>query len=245
MIKINPKLIDKSWTKFAKAKSVQTELKVINNKLAGEIYSPADKDIFRFMNIDLNNVKYIIVGMDPYPDLYKDENGIMRPIATGRSFEPANYNSWLDSTRNTSINNILKAIYIHEFGKELSIGEIRKEINGGNFYILPPHDLFDYLESQGILFINYSLTVTQGKTKKNSGNHIKIWSNFSTMLIDYINSNYDVKWVLLGNEAKRLKQHIDENKVIEDEHPRTHEFYKNNKCLKLIKNIDYTGKGAK
>lgn len=245
MIKINPKLIDSSWKKFALNKNIQKEIKLINDKLTGEKYSPVDKDIFRFMNIDLNNVKYIIVGMDPYPGVYEDEFGIIRPIATGRAFEPANYNSWLDSTRNSSINNILKAIYIHETGKELSIKKIRNEISGGKFYILPPHELFDYLESQGILFINYSLTVPQGNTKNNSGSHIYLWDKFSHMLIKYINSNYDVKWVLLGNEARKLKEFIDEDKVIEDEHPRTHCFYKHNKCLNLIKKIDYTGKGAK
>lgn len=245
MIKVNPNLIDKSWIKFVIRKNVKKELKIINDKLTGEKYSPVDKDIFRFMNIDLNNVKYIIVGMDPYPGTYKDEFGIIRPIATGRAFEPANYESWLDSTRNSSIINLLKAIYIHETGKELGIKEIRDEISGGNFYILPPHELFDYLENQGILFINYSLTVTQGDVKNNSGSHINLWSNFSHMLIDYINNNYDVKWVLLGDQAKKLKQFIDEDKVIEDEHPRTHDFYKNNKCLTLMKKIDYTGKGAK
>lgn len=245
MLKINPELINKSWRKFAKAKNVKNELRIINKKLKNEIYSPLDKDVFRFLNLNLNKVKYVVIGMDPYPGVYKDKNGENIPIATGRAFEPADYKSWLDKTRNTSITNILKAIYVHETNKNISLDNIRKKISDGNFFILPPRDLFDYLEKQGILFINYALTVRQGNTKNNAGSHINIWSNFSSMLIDYIDSNYDVTWILLGSHAQKLKEYINKGKIIEDEHPRTHKFYKNNKCLKLIKDIDYTGKGAK
>ena len=82
---------------------------------------------------------------------------------------------------------LLKAIYKHETGKDnTNISSIRKQIKGGSFYILPPNELFNYLEEQGILFINYSLTVTKGNTKDNSGSHIKYWENFSRMLIEYI-----------------------------------------------------------
>lgn len=246
MIKINPNLINKSWKKFALKKDVQKEVKKINKKLQGVNYTPSDKKVFRFMNVDLNNVRYIIVGMDPYPGTYIDKHNKKRNIATGRAFEPANYKSWLTPTRNTSITNLLKAIYKHETGKDnTNISSIRKQIKGGSFYILPPNELFNYLEEQGILFINYSLTVTKGNTKDNSGSHIKYWENFSRMLIEYIENNYNVKWVLLGEQAQKLKEFIKEEHIIEDVHPRLSEFYSNNKCLKKIKYIDFTGKGAK
>jgi len=246
MLKINPKLVNKSWKPFVLQKKVKLEIKKINTKLKNIKYTPSDSKVFRFLNIDLNKVKYIIVGMDPYPGTYINKNGKVKNIANGRSFEPANYDSWLDKTKNSSINNILKAIYINETGiKNIGIESIRKQIKGGSFYILPPHELFDYLEEQGILFINYSLTVTKGYTKNNSGSHIKYWKNFSKMLIEYIDNNFTVEWVLLGEHAKGLKKYITNNPTIEDVHPRKIEFYTNNKCLKKIKNIDYTGKGAK
>ena len=201
------------------------------------MYYPAQNNVFRFLNLDLNNIKYIIVGMDPYPHDYKI-NGISYPVANGRSFEPANFNDWCEITNYTSIINILKVIYFIENNKLSDISLIRKEICNGNFNILNPHNLFDYLEEQGVLFLNYALTVEPHKP----GSHISLWENFSKMLVNYIDINYKVTWVLLGKNAQALTDIISKNEIICDSHPRMQSFCSDNKSLVLMKDIDFTGK---
>ena len=232
--------IHDSWDNFLLDKTTSIKLKRIQRNLKGKEYYPSKNNVFRFMKNDLNNIKYIIVGMDPYPQSYekKDNNGNTKlyPVATGRCFEPANYNSWLDKTNNTSIVNILKAIYTNETNNKDSINIIREKIENNEFNILPPHELFNYLENQGVLLLNYALTVEPNKP----GSHIDIWKEFSKHLIQYIDNNYNVEWILLGNDAQQLENYITNNNVIKDVHPAISDFYLNNKCLTKI-NIDFTG----
>ena len=238
--------IDKSWGPFLVDKKTSAKLKRIERQLKGVTFYPSNNNVFRFMKNDLNNVKYVVIGMDPYPQSYErlDVNGNMKeyPVATGRCFEPANYYSWTETTKNKSITNILKAIYKHETGNNKSIKEIRIEIEEDKFNILPPREFFDNLEQQGVLLLNFALTVSPNKP----GSHIKLWEDFTGYLIKYINNNYKVTWILLGEDAKRLEKYITNNNsnnkknIIMDVHPTKSDFYNNNKVLSKVK-IDYTG----
>ena len=237
---INKKLFNKKWKKFVIRKDIKKELHTIELNLKNENYYPEKDKILRFFENDPDNLKYIVVGMDPYPQSYEieTENGtIKKPVATGRSFEPANYDDWRDSTVNQSINNILKAIYYSNAENRRNVFAIRTYIDNKKFFILPPHELFDYLEKQGIMFLNYSLTVKPDEPRS----HLELWRYFSNELIKYIDTNYDVTWLLCGEEAKKLSSIITKGKIIEDAHPATHDFYNNNKCFKKIKDIDFTG----
>ena len=131
------------WNQFLQQKKVYTELKNIDNYLLNNDYYPKLEDVFRFFKKSPKKIKYIIVGMDPYPQSYTiNINGkeLILPVATGRSFEPANYNSWLDKTQNASINNILKAIFYTETSCSSDIDDIRLQILHKCFKILPPHE---------------------------------------------------------------------------------------------------------
>lgn len=57
--------VDPSWNEFISNKEVQLELKKIENNIGNEYY-PDTKNVLRFLKNNLNNVKCIIVGMDPY-----------------------------------------------------------------------------------------------------------------------------------------------------------------------------------
>ena len=86
-----------------------------NNEVLQRIYSKLDEDTqsgieitppenlrLRFTNRDLSTVKVLILGQDPYP-----QSG----VATGRAFEVGTLHSWFDNFRNTSLKNIVRAIY--------------------------------------------------------------------------------------------------------------------------------------
>lgn len=229
--------IDPSWNEFISNKEVQLELKKIENNIGNEYY-PDTKNVLRFLKNNLNNVKYIIVGMDPY----LSETSEHIPYATGRSFEVYGYNNWTDTTRKSSINNILKSIYSINNESNISINEIREKIKDKSFNILPPNELFDNLEQQGVLFLNYGLTVSKNK----SGSHLKYWSKFSLMLTKYIlEHTKNVKWLLWGNDVQNIYCDIipEENQLLNC-HPRLSKFLNKNNFSK-IDSIDFTGKKNK
>lgn len=229
--------IHPSWENFINDKEVLKELEKIEEKI-GNNYYPKTKDVLKFLKTDLNNVKCVIVGMDPYRQETKNND----PLATGRSFEVNGYDNWMNKTRKSSLNNILKAIYLSVYEKEskenISIAKVRKEIENNNFNILPPNELFDNLEKQGVLFLNYGLTVDKNK----SGSHLIYWKKFSLMLTKYILKNTkDVKWMLWGSEVQKVYCNIipPKNQIL-NSHPRTKSFLSDNSFDK-IDSIDFTG----
>lgn len=91
----------KSWNKFMKTH--EEEWGKIKRKLGDDYYPDEERKIFRFLGQNLNNVKLVVFGKEPYN---KD--------ATGRAFEVANVNGWLDKTKHTSLQNIFKALYYNK-----------------------------------------------------------------------------------------------------------------------------------
>ena len=75
--------IDDSWKGFL-TKEVIDELAKIENYV-GNDYTPESSKVLRFMGLDLNKMKVVILGQDPYKPL---------GVATGRSFESANLYNW-------------------------------------------------------------------------------------------------------------------------------------------------------
>ena len=123
-----------------------------------------------------------------------------------------------------SLKNILKEINI-------SLG-LNNDLNKG--------DLTNWAK-QGILLLNRSLTVREGK----SNSHKKVWLPFTEMIIIYISNKLNgVVFLLWGKNAEELHKHIDKNKhlVLISGHPSplnrkknfigNQHFIKTNKYLK-------------
>lgn len=229
---VNYDNMNDSWKNFFMDEKIIEEIKNIESKVEKNVYYPEKKNVFRFTSLDLNNIKYVLMGMDPYPKNIAGGGC----VANGRAFEPSNFDCWLQKSPNASIRNLLKAIYEHETQTKASLEEIREEIKTGKFKILPPHEFFDNLENQGVLFLNYALTVKHNQP----GSHLKLWKNFSEELIKYIDNNYSVDWILLGDDAQSLSPIIRKGNIIRDMHPATVHFADRNKCLSKMKNIEFT-----
>lgn len=226
--------IHPSWNEFINDSEVTLTLLEVENQI-GENYYPTKENVLRFLSLDLNNLKYVFLGMDPY---YTSTivDGKEMPDATGRSFEVANYSDWTKPTRRSLVN-ILKNIYSINNKKE-SITKVRNEIKNGNFDISTPDKWFDEMEKQGVLFLNTALTVY-----KKPGSHMDVWEPFTKKLINYINThNSEVTWLLLGNDAKEVgKKYIDEERYLTAPHPAHPKFLKSN-ILKLANKVNWKGK---
>lgn len=224
-----------SWNNFF-TEEIKEEYEKIKAQIQQDGFFPAEENILRFMETDLNNIKVVIVGMEPYPSYYM-EDGERKPEATGRSFEVASVKNWSQKFKQSSLRNILKTIYLNETGKYESLAQIRKEIEDGTFPMLQPKEWFDDLEKQGVLFLNATLTVIP----EHVDTHTKLWENFMNALISYIEENADVKWFLWGGKAQeRILPLVNKEHCILARHPRLQEFVEDN-CFKEEKRIIWIG----
>jgi len=222
-----------SWDSFL-CDEVREELKYIEIKI-GKNINPDYENVLRFLKCDLNEIKVVILGQDPYPE---------KGRATGRSFEVGDLHSWNDKFRQVSLKNIIRLIHknynnIDDYNKILKFSEIQREISEGRFGIALPDMLFKSWEKQGVLLLNTYFTVEQGK----AGSHISLWEPFSKKLIKFISEeNENICWFLWGKQAEEKIRYIKRGRLYISRHPMMcsekyeDDFLKNN-CFKDTMNI--------
>ena len=198
--------IDKSWSKFLEKEDIIDELDKIEKELVYN-YTPCDSKVLRFLTVDLNKVKVIVFGQDPYPQ---------KGVATGRSFEVMGVENWTDLKLNKSLANILKLLYRSykaiEEGKDITeienkgINKFKNDIGTTKFPIKDLNEIFDYWEEQGVLFLNCSFTCEIDTPRQ----HLKYWKRFNEKLVEYIYSERpNCKYFIWGKEVKDIILSID------------------------------------
>lgn len=223
----------KSWEKFINGSAHFNEMQHFV-EITDNICPTKDK-VFRFLECDLNNVKCIVLGMDPYPSTYNIDGKIL-PVATGRAFEVASVDMFTDKYKQQSLSNIFKSLCYYKFGKKYSIEELRSEKIKSKINFLKTYEWFDEMEREGVLFLNAVLTTIVGK----SGAHIDKWTDFMNELISYINSNIHCKWLIWGNVAlNRVKGLVDDKYIVYSCHPasRQNNNFVEECCFKKVKDI--------
>lgn len=196
------------------------QLEQISAQIQGADFFPRAENVLRFAQVDPFALKCVIVGMDPYPSHTVSADGEIVPEATGRSFEVASVCDWGAKYRQASLRNILKAIYYMERGQVPTMEGLRAELADGSFPILPPHDWWNSLEAQGVLFLNASLTVLPD----HPGTHTQYWDSFITDLMTFLAQKAPhAIWLLWGNVAQARVPAAVTNKVCSS-HPRLPQF---------------------
>ena len=196
------------------------QLSGIADQILKAPFFPRADHVLRFAYTNPANLRCIIVGMDPYPSHTLGPDGEIIPEATGRSFEVASVTDWGGKYRQASLRNILKAIYFMERGHAPTMEQLRAELTEGSFPILPPHDWWDSLERQGVLFLNASLTVIPDRP----GSHTQYWDDFMTDLMAYLAAKAPhAVWLLWGNVAQARVPAAVTNKICSS-HPRLPQF---------------------
>ncbi|MCA1064416.1 uracil-DNA glycosylase (plasmid) [Rossellomorea sp. AcN35-11] len=187
-------IVHSSWKELFSEQEVL--LQEIEKKIGNE-FTPSMERVFRFAELDLQNVKCAIFGKDPYP---------LENVATGRSFEVANVETWDDPKVNRSLQNVLKLLHktYSGIGNSLTIDEVRNEIRSGKFPILPPDKIFSDWERKGVLFLNTALTTEIGKI----GKHLKIWSPFFKYILEHMTSNNPRIVYFLWGDARKYKNEL-------------------------------------
>ncbi len=199
-----------SWSEFLNEETMN-KLHDIDVKI-GDNINPEPENVLRFLNNDLNSIKVVILGQDPYPE---------KGRATGRSFEVGDLHDWNDKFRQVSLKNIIRLIHknynnVENYNEIRKFSTIQEEIKSGKFNILAPGEIFKSWEKQGVLMLNTYLSVEAGK----SGSHIDIWEDFSINLLKFISTkNKDISWFLWGKQAEDKAQYIVDGEKYISRHP--------------------------
>lgn len=193
-------------------------------------YVPERENIFKVLDEKIENIKILILGMDPYKQ---------KGVATGLAFE-VKENSWCNKSVNTSLKNILKLIYFSYTEKIESIERIRDYIKTEKFLIKSPDKIFDIWKNQGVFLLNTALTTKEDK----SGEHLKFWKDIISELVEYISKkNTNIIYFLWGNNAQEFKKYVYKGSFYECNHPaicgnlKNDKDFMNSKCFIETKSL--------
>ncbi len=229
--------IHPEWKTFL-SPEILNILKDIEINIQEVPYTPLKEKVLRFMERPLSEVKIIILGQDPYPQ---------PGVATGRAFEVGTLKSWNDPFKNISLKNILRALYKAYFGVAIKYNDLKTKLDN-EFPVLSPDKLFKHWEQEGVLLLNTSFTCEI----HHPGSHKKKWEEFSSRLLNFINTNYpNITWFLWGNHALEATGEITLKNSLYSQHPmmcydkegRDTDFLfgKMNCFAEFIEEIDWTG----
>lgn len=182
--------VHRSWSWLFSPDILRT-LDAIEERV-GPSYAPDPGSVLRFASTDLGAVRVVVLGQDPYAQA---------GLSTGRAFESAGVSSWAGRNLNSSLRNIVRNVYRTTTGHSQKFDSVRRQIESGKFPILPPNELFDAWERQGVLLLNAYQTCAVGSP----GSHIDIWRPFAASLVRFITAKRpDVLWFLWGKEPRAL-----------------------------------------
>lgn len=173
-----------------------------NVDLAG---ARTDAHVFRaFDDLEPANVRCVLIGQDPYPVLSR---------ATGRSFEQGDLDAWVSKASSvaTSLRVLLRMLVAARTGDATVL-----KMTWPNFVkfsatisLESPRELFDHLQSQGVLCLNAGLTITRyksGGAPEQTKGHIPFWKPIVGQVLRSIatRNTGQVVFLCLGRFAQKL-----------------------------------------
>lgn len=160
------------------------------------IICPQMKDIFKaFRKCSFHNLRCVIIGQDPYPDLYQGN-----PRATGLAFA---------NCSNTPENKLSPSLEV-----------LRESIID---YTVPHRTItfepdLEKWEAQGVLLLNSALSCEAGRV----GSHTLLWRPFIVNFLTNLSKcSSGIVYVLMGSQAQSLEPYINPkmNYIIRIRHP--------------------------
>lgn len=183
------------WKKFFLDNKEEVNEIINSLDYENETILPKKEQIFRtFQYCDVNNIKLVLLGQDPYPS-GKKEKDMYHYYAEGLSF---------------SVNPEIKTLpgSLRNIFTELKDCYPEFTYKNGS--------LEKWLTQEKILLLNTSLTVKEGKPNS----HKHLWKDFTDKVIEYLDKNSNCLFLLMGNDAKSKEKLIqNKNRIITCVHP--------------------------
>jgi uracil-DNA glycosylase len=164
-----------------------------------------DAHVFRaFDDLEPSKVRCVLIGQDPYPALSR---------ATGRSFEQGDLNAWVSKASSvaSSLRVLLRMLVAARTGNadvlKMTWANFIKFI--ATIQLESPRDLFDHLQSQGVLCLNAGLTITRyksGGSPEQIKGHIPFWKPVVGQVLRSLamRNTGQVVFLCLGQYAQKL-----------------------------------------
>jgi uracil-DNA glycosylase len=162
---------------------------------------PKGENVFRiFKELPVNQITTILLGLDPFPN----------SSACGHSF---------CNCEALKLSPSLKYI-IQEINEEYPETIDRFVMPGGG---LSTWDL-TYLIRQGVFLYNVALTVEKSKPES----HLELWKLFTKRVIDELNKQDFLVWLLLGKRAQEFEKDINpKHSIVKAVHPSAQNYNPN------------------
>lgn len=224
------------------SKSVPTWLKhqpwvpifpVFRNQSTGEVFQaspepekgtnligiPKVAHTFRALLVPPDEVKVVVVGQDPYPDITD---------ATGQSFEQGSIEDWVKDSHRVagSLKPILQTAAAAATGDDKRYrvqwegwDALASDIADRKVRVASPDKIFQAYQKQGVLWLNTTLTIShfrvtpKGKSSGFQEAHAAYWKPFVSRLFEHIvgrGPENPVVFALFGSWAKAFKPDIQE-----------------------------------
>ncbi|MEX0954947.1 MAG: uracil-DNA glycosylase [Rhizobiaceae bacterium] len=157
-----------------------------------------------FDGIEPDNVRCVVLGQDPYP-----EPG----FSTGRAFEAGNVAAWrdLDKMFSRSVRAYMQQICAARTGRaELAASfdawpGLLEEIECGSVGLEPPDEIADHWESEGVLLLNSSLTLSRfdkAIDRHQSDGHLPVWRPLMQAVLAHLGaSGRPIVYLAFGDVA--------------------------------------------
>lgn len=165
----------------------------------------ADAHVFRaFDGVEPSQIRCVLIGQDPYPALSR---------ATGRSFEQGDIDAWAGKAASVanSLRVLLRMLVAARTGNtavlKMSWASFVKF--AATISLEAPRDLFDRLQTQGVLWLNAGLTITRyksGGAPEQTKGHIPFWRPVVGQVLRSVATRPSghVVFLCLGQYAQRL-----------------------------------------
>lgn len=154
---------------------------------------PKSTNIFRaFRECGYDMTKVVLLGMDPYHNLYKGE-----PSACGLCF----------ATENGYSNPSLRII-TEEMKNDIGYqGRHKPESENSKL-----KDRLLQWPQEGVLMLNAALTVEKGLP----GSHKKVWEEWTKRFVSgFSRDRYEIPWMLWGKNAQAFKEYMPQHEELE------------------------------
>ncbi len=152
-----------------------------------------------FNGITPGDVRVVVIGQDPYPDIAK---------ATGRAFEDGAWDGQRTEDIAISLKPLILAALAMRDGREdlFRAGRwpvVRREIRSNHLRIPPLSEYFDGLTDQGVLFVNAAWTYTRGEDLEH---HLSLWRPVMRFLLSQLihEAPHRLVFVMFGACAQQV-----------------------------------------
>lgn len=179
------------WSKVIDLNEADRILKALPFRIC-----PQKKDIFKaFRLCSFDNLKVMVLGLDPYPDIYKG-----KPRATGIAF--ANSSDVPENEISPSLEILKESVIDYT----LPHGTINFDTS------------LEKWEAQGVLLLNSALSCEVGRV----GSHTLLWRPFIKSLLTNLSKYHTgIVYVLMGTVAQGFEPYINKqfNHIVKIRHP--------------------------